>query len=114
MAKKKTGLKGTLKKNQTPDLALPKKKALPKVQKDISNMEQTVEELHKEEEIVVVEKKKPAKSQKVKEETPIKMKRLTIDLDKALHKKLKVQCYQSEVSMREYVIGLIQKDLQKY
>lgn len=37
--------------------------------------------------------------------------RLSIDVSKEVHKKMKIRCIENEVSIRDYVIGLIKKDL---
>lgn len=154
MAKKKIGLKSTLKKNQEEDLSLPTMKPLPKNQKDLQDMKEAVEILHQNErggesvssspkaiineekaitpkaiekpverEIkeTIVEKPVPQKTSnsperqikgKIKPEI-VKLKRLTIDLDKKLHKLVKLHCDEIEVSMRAYIIALIETDIKK-
>lgn len=143
MAKKKIGLKRTLKKNQDSleDLNLPNRKPLPKTEKDLDGMKLAVEELHQTERVGETMKASPSKPQveplktETKQETKepqseksatkvspkketraapeIKLKRLTIDMEKPLHKRMKIWCDEQEVSMREYIIGLIEKDMKK-
>lgn len=153
MAKKKIGLKSTLKKNQgSDDLALPTMKTLPKVQKDLEDMREAVDVLHQNEKLeeaklkpkeqpkpISEEQINPIKSEKQAIQEPIvekrdavkskntsvkqinspnkpkpeKLKRLTIDLDKRLHKLVKLRCDENEVSMRAYIIGLIETDIKK-
>lgn len=37
--------------------------------------------------------------------------RLSIDVSKDVHKKMKIRCIENEISIRDYVIALIKKDL---
>lgn len=41
------------------------------------------------------------------------MKRLVIELEDNLHKKVKSKAFQKEISMKDYVTELIKKDLRK-
>ena len=56
---------------------------------------------------------KPKSKKESTAATEIKLKRLTIDMEKPLHKRVKIWCDEQEVSMREYIIGLIEKDMKK-
>jgi len=64
----------------------------------------------------VAEKVKNSPERQIKEEIKPKvekLKRLTIDLDKKLHKLVKLRCDENEVSMRAYIIGLIETDIKQ-
>jgi hypothetical protein len=37
--------------------------------------------------------------------------RLSIDVSKEVHKKMKIRCIENEISIRDYVVALIKKDL---
>lgn len=41
------------------------------------------------------------------------MKRLVVELDDKLHKKVKFRAFQCEKTMKNYVIALIEKDLEE-
>ena len=109
MAKKKFNISQTLKKNKNnpSEIELPKKVILPKkaiedeaVKKKVKAIEQPKKE---------VESK--AKRKPKKEEKPPKLVRLTIDTPEAMHRKLKIRSIESGLSMRDYVLRLIEKSL---
>ena len=39
--------------------------------------------------------------------------RITVDVEKPLHKRIKIKALNQDVSIREYIINLVEKDLQK-
>ncbi|WP_437207108.1 hypothetical protein [Planctomicrobium sp. SH664] len=47
----------------------------------------------------------------VAEESPVKLKRLTIDLDPELHKRLKLHCFQQDIPIAELLRELIERSL---
>lgn len=64
--------------------------------------------------------KQPVKSvdvkRKAKKKTVTNKKdlvRITVDLHKPMHKKIKIKALHQETSIRDYIIGLIEKDLKK-
>lgn len=113
MAKKRLNLRSTMSANK--ETELPKKVEFKKTTKDIDQVKEKVEAIHKEEK--VVEKAVPVLSKKrtknVKELTTEKSEivRITIDLPKDLHKKLKIYAVMNEVTIRNHVVGLLQKSL---
>lgn len=128
MAKKKVGLKNSRanSKEKVEETTLPAKTPLPKINKDEVAIKEEIDTHHPEETKPKVEKKpvvkkttaKATRTRKVptppvkKGSTPpTGMKRMTFDLDKALHKKLKIKCLHDEVSMKEYIVNLIKKDM---
>lgn len=113
MAKKRLNLRSTMSTNK--ETELPKKVVLKKTNKDINVVKEKVEAIHKEE---APSKKttSPAskkRTRKVKELTTDKdeIVRITIDLPKDLHKKLKIYAVMNEVTIRNHVVGLLQKSL---
>ena len=136
MAKKKFNISSTLKKNTAePVPTLAKKIPLKKNEKDLDEVKEKVAEIHAEEaEVVkaetleVVEEKPiveaipvaaPVKSRtssrtkKVAEPEKVKLVRLTIDTPEPMHKELKVKAVLAGISMRDYILKLIEKDLKK-
>jgi len=138
MAKKKFNIGSTLKKNQSEE-ALPAKVPLGKRAKDIQEVKEIVDQIHDgvgEEAAPVVDpititKEAAPKSQATIKSTPvdtpaprkrgrpkkselaepIKLVRLTIDTPPAMHRKLKIRAIEEGVSMRDYVLTLLEKAL---
>lgn len=133
MAKKRFNISSTLKKNTAeaaPQLA--KKIPLKKKEKDLEEVKEKVEEIHSnpvteiKEAIAKVEApaiketpKAPTKSRSraaVKpkaEPEKVKLVRMTIDTPDQMHKQLKVKSVMAGISMRDYILKLIEKDLKK-
>lgn len=134
MAGRKFGLSGTLNRNKkevAEDLELPKKIELPKKSKNIEKVQEKVETLHQEETRALPKAapktvaKKPrttkgttkpsAKKTIAKKSTRKTVKdsdmRLTFDIPRSLHKKLKIKAITNEVTIKDYLIGLIEKEL---
>lgn len=127
MAKKKFNVSSTLGKNKpvTPEPELAPKIPLRKNTKDLDDVKEKVESLHvqKTESPAIVEKKPQpvAKKQpnsrtqlvKKEEEKPEKLVRLTIDTPAEMHTRLKVKAVLSGISMRDYILRLLEKELKK-
>lgn len=129
MAKKKFNVSSTLGKNKTvtPKPELAPKIPLRKSTKNLEDVKEQVESLHAKEpaaEIPVAVEKKPssaAKKQpnsrtrlvKKEEEKPEKLVRLTIDTPAEMHTRLKVKAVLSGISMRDYILRLLEKELKK-
>ena len=131
MAKKKFNISSTLKKNTPEEVELAPKVPLKKTAKDPEEIKSKVEEIHAEEvketrgpepvqEQVVEEPNPPATkatSRKTTKATqPIEKQRIvrmTIDTPEDMHLQLKIKSIQSRMSMRDYVLRLIEKDLKK-
>ena len=133
MAKKKFGLSSTLNKNKEEAPTLPKKVPLTKSSKDLDDVKEKVEALHEEGQTKVVEKKttetkvelpeivvkplevektvKKAVPKKKVEKKPERMVRITVDTPKSMHIKLKIKAIEEDITIRDYVIGLIKRDL---
>ena len=58
-----------------------------------------------------VETKRKAKKKTVTNKKDLV--RITVDLHKPMHKKIKIKALHQETSIRDYIIGLIEKDLKK-
>ena len=131
MAKKKFGLSSTLNKNKAEEPTLPQKVPLTRSSKNLEAVKEKVEALH-DEKAPVVENKvaevvevpvkvevvpetpKPAKKvtpKKKTEKKPERMVRITVDTPKSMHVKLKIKAIEEDITIRDYVIGLIKKDL---
>ena len=127
MAKKSFNISSTLSKNKlekepTPELA--KKIPLPKKPKDVEELKEKVEAVHAgnsnptpvvtkvPEQPKVVKPRKKTVTQ-LKEEQPEKLVRLTIDTPEVMHKRLKIKSIEMGISMRDYILRLIEKDLAK-
>lgn len=41
------------------------------------------------------------------------MKRVVVEMDEKLHKEIKIKCFNTDVTMKDYVLNLIKKDLKK-
>ncbi|MGK0389194.1 MAG: hypothetical protein ACI94Y_001934 [Maribacter sp.] len=114
MAKKRLNLRSTMTKNQ--DTELPKKIELKRSTKNIDEVKEKVEAIHVEEQVVpkatpLPTKNRARKSKKVLTTDKDEIVRITIDLPKDLHKKLKIHAVMNEVTIRNYVVGLLQKSL---
>jgi hypothetical protein len=118
MAKKSFNISSTLNKNQAPKLA--EKIPLKKTAKDLDVVKERVEEIHKDEakakSVEVSTPKTPAKSKttvkaspKVKEKE--KLVRMTIDTPESMHKALKIKSIERGISLRDYILLLIKKEL---
>ena len=129
MAKKKFNISSTLKKNTKEEkVELAPKIPLKKSVKDPEAVKSKVEAIHAdrkpvkakaapklvEEEAIPVEepKSKPATKKTTSEERG-RMVRMTIDTPEEMHLQLKIKSIQSRMSMRDYVLKLIEKDLKK-
>lgn len=69
-----------------------------------------------EDNVVVIEEKKekPKRKYTKKNPTPPKperMVRITVDTPKSMHMKLKIKAIENDITIRDYVIGLIKNDL---
>lgn len=132
MAKKKFNVTSTLAKNKKTNLQpeLAPKIPLRKSDKNLEDVKEKVDSLHSEESSVikspVVEKKtEPAtnirpnsRTQSVKKTAkkpaePEKLVRLTIDTPAEMHTRLKVKAVLSGVSMRDYILKLLERELKK-
>lgn len=112
MAKKKFNISSTLNKNQGAKLA--DKIPLKKTAKDLEEVKEKVDQIHPDlagsepaTKPKTIEKaiKPPAKEQK------IKLVRMTIDTPEDMHKKLKIKSIEKGISLRDYILRLITKEL---
>ena len=135
MAKKRFNISSTLKKNTAeaaPQLA--KKIPLKKKEKDLEEVKEKVEEIHNEPKAKIKETEAKIETPIIKE-TPkvptqtisraaskakpkpvpekVKLVRMTIDTPDQMHKQLKVKSVMAGISMRNYILKLIEKDLKK-
>lgn len=94
MAKKRTGLANTLNTN------LGKKVELKKKNLNLDKVEKVSEKIHTSE---VVEKKEVEK---------VPLQKMTIEIPKTLHKQIKVKVAQDGLKIKDYIIQLVQKDLE--
>lgn len=119
MAKKSFNISSTLSKNK--DAQLAPKIPLPKKSKDLEEVEKKVARIHKEDlqakevkkerkSSTATSKKQVAKAVKAKA-IPEKLVRLTIDTPVEMHRKLKIQSVERGVSMRDYILQLLAKEL---
>jgi len=133
MAKKKFNISSTLKKNKkAEEVQLAPKIPLKKTIKDPEVVKTKVEEIHGEaidqnrkaapqakEEVtksIIEPAKSKTKTKVTKKEVPVKkgrMVRMTIDTPEDMHLQLKIKSIQTRMSMRDYVLRLIEKDLKK-
>ena len=118
MAKKQFNFRQTLKKNSETGSDLPQKVALPKLQKDPEAVKQQVAELHGE----VPPKKDTPKRTTPKKDTPrkkttpskpVKQVRITIDMPGELHKTMKIKAITEGMTIRRYILRMIEKDLKQ-
>lgn len=94
MAKKRTGLANTLNTN------LGKKVELKKKNLNLDKVEKVSEKIHTSK---VVEKKEVEK---------VALQKMTIEIPKTLHKQIKVKVAQDGLKIKDYIIQLVQKDLE--
>lgn len=112
MAKKRFNISSTLNKNQETKLA--EKIPLKKSAKDLETVKEKVEEIHKEEppkRVAPVKASQPVKKQAKKEIPKEKLVRMTIDTPEAMHKALKIKSIERGISLRDYILRLIEKEL---
>lgn len=93
MAKKRTGLANTL------NTGLGKKVELKKKNLNLDKVEKVSEKIHTPK---IVEKKEIEK---------VVLQKMTIEVPKELHKKIKVKVAQDGLKIKDYIIQLVQKDL---
>lgn len=119
MAKKKFNISSTLNKNKETKLA--DKIPLKKTTKDIEVVKEKVEQIHPEK-VAPVEptprpisaKPKPRPAKVVAppvEEKKVKLVRMTIDTPEDMHKRLKIKSIERGISLRDFVLKLIEKEL---
>ncbi|MFT5167203.1 MAG: hypothetical protein ACI8P3_002440 [Saprospiraceae bacterium] len=113
MAKKKFNISSTLNKNQ--EIKLAEKIPLKKTDKDLEGVKEKVEQIHTEEpkpsiskEEIKKIKSNPKPAIVIKKE---KLVRMTIDTPEYMHKKLKIKAIERGISLRDYVLLLITKEL---
>jgi len=131
MAKKKFNVTSTLGKNKPQEPTLAPKIPLKKNEKNFEEVKDRVEELHSESTPVL--EKTPSKDtikkaenvsksaprsrtrKKAVEESskPEKLVRLTIDTPAEMHTQLKIKAVLSGISMRDYILRLLEKELKK-
>lgn len=81
---------------------------------DLGKVVRAVQETSKAQVVEVVEKQKPAAKTTSKAATPKKpekMVRITVDTPKSMHVKLKIKAIEHDITIRDYVIDLIERDL---
>lgn len=137
MAKRKFGLSSTLNRNKKEELPqdLPAKRPLPSKSKDIEAVEQKVDSIHRAEQqsaaagsatskasaTKVAEKPKRAATDR-KKTSPKKVvgkrktvkdsdMRLTFDIPRSLHKKLKLKAINQDRTIKDYLIKMIEREL---
>ena len=59
------------------------------------------------------ERKNPVKKTRKLSTNKKDLTRITVDVEKPLHKRIKIKALNQDLSIREYIINLIDKDLQK-
>lgn len=115
MAKKKFNISSTLNKNKPAPTPLADKVPLTKSAKDPLMVKEKVEQLHATPSPVKKPKPAPAPPKKVakapKKEEKVKLVRMTIDTPDHMHKRLKIKSVEMGVSIRDYILRLIEKDL---
>ena len=114
MAKKTFDISGTLNKNKSPQL--PDKVPLKKTSKDTEVINAQVEQLHQPPTEAAAKVPKASKSRsRSKPVAPEKEKlvRLTIDTPEQMHKRLKIRAIEKGISMRDYILQLLEKELKK-
>jgi hypothetical protein len=134
MTKKKFNISSTLRKNaKVEEVELAPKIPLKKTTKDPEIVKTKVEEIHANEVKTPVAKKETTKTAPAKAAQPEsaealtpgpkprktkvvekgRMVRMTIDTPEEMHLQLKIKSIQARMSMRDYVLKLIEKDLKK-
>ena len=112
MAKKKFNISSTLNKNQETKLA--EKIPLKKTSKDLDTVKEKVEQIHPEEETNPIQEVKPIVVKSTPKPVVIKKEklvRMTIDTPESMHKKLKIKSVERGISLRDYILKLIEKEL---
>ena len=130
MAKKSFNISSTLSKNKTekePTPELASKVPLAKKAKDFDELKEKVEAVHSEvtnnddKPVTAPAKTKTSSAARSRKKASVKEKevqteklvRLTIDTPVSMHKRLKIKSIEVGVSMRDYILRLIEKDLGK-
>jgi hypothetical protein len=128
MAKKKFNVTSTLAKNKPviPEPLLAPKIPLRKNTKNLDDVKEKVDSLHSKEsaaeipttevdKVIPASKTRPnSRTQPVKKAAePEKLVRLTIDTPAEMHTRLKVKAVLSGISMRDYILRLLEKELKK-
>ena len=112
MAKKRFDISSTLKKNKEAQLA--QKIPLKKTTKDPDQIKERVEEIHAEEKPkAVAAPKPPPPPPPAPPPEKVKLVRMTIDTPEEMHKKLKIKTIERGMSIRDYILKLIEEDLKK-
>lgn len=93
MAKKRTGLANTL------NTGLGKKVELKKKNLNLDKVEKVSEEIHTSETVEKQEVKK------------VVLQKMTIEVPKELHKQIKIKVAQNGLKIKDYIIQLVEKDL---
>ncbi len=114
MAKKKFNISSTLNKNQETKLA--ERIPLKKTSKDLEVVKEKVEQIHQSAPKPAVEVKTKAPAIKsspkpAKTEKKVKLVRMTIDTPEDMHKRLKIKSIERGISLRDYILKLIEKEL---
>lgn len=81
---------------------------------DLAKVVRAVQETSKAQVVEVVEKQKTtakATSKAATPKKPEKMVRITVDTPKSMHVKLKIKAIEHDITIRDYVIDLIERDL---
>lgn len=95
MAKKRTGLANTL------NTGLGKKVELKKKNLNLDKVEKVSEEIHTSN---TIEEKKEVEK--------VVLQKMTIEVPKELHKQIKVKVAQNGLKIKDYIIQLVEKDLE--
>ena len=121
MAKKTFDISGTLNKNKSPQL--PDKVPLKKTSKDTEVKKAQVEQIHQPTveppvDTTANSSKAPPASKNRSRSKPVapekeKLVRLTIDTPERMHKRLKIRAIEKGISMRDYILQLLEKELKK-
>jgi len=113
MAKKRFNISSTLNKNKETKLA--DKIPLKKMTKDLEDVKEKVEQIHPEEKVSKAVATPKPKAKKVAPppvvEEKVKLVRMTIDTPEDMHKRLKIKSIERGISLRDYVLKLIAKEL---
>ncbi len=116
MAKKRFNISSTLNKNKS-TTPLSEKIPLKKTEKEPEEIKAKVEQLHdappkaqKSASSKPKTVKRSRKSKPVGEEKP-RLVRMTIDTPEEMHKRLKIRSVERGISIRDYILRLIEKDL---
>ncbi len=114
MAKKSFDISSTLNKNKT---QLADKIPLKKSAVNTEEVRAKVDRLHGDEakktKAPVKPKTKATKKSVEKSDKKLKLVRLTIDTPEGMHKKLKIRAIEKGISMRDYILQLLEKELNR-